>query len=256
ERAGRRREAQGEEDHGGAAALNAYAVAAVVLFALGFSAATGSLLGALPLLSLTAYGFAILSVRWESGGARLVSYLLQIVVAIALAGIILAGRGDEAPALAAGAALVLALAALGHYRWCRRHAPAQASLVFRFLGGGDRCSLALLTASLAGGFFLLRAAAVLAVGGGATGARDTLQAAQSLIINAAGILLFVLASRWRSGELRSLALLVTFVGAAKVLLYDLLAVHGVSRLASLFSFALLAAVASVVIGRWQRRGPA
>jgi hypothetical protein len=239
---------------GGAPALNAYAVAAVVLFALGFSAASGSLLGALPLLSLTAFGFAVLSVRWESGGARMVSYLLQIFVALALGGTLLAGGATAAsPGLAVTASLVLALTALGHYRWCRRHAPAQGSLVFRFLGSGDRCSIALLTASLAGGFFVLRTAAFLLLGGEASRSRDVFLSAQSLIINLAGVLLFALAARGRNRSLRTLAILVTLVGAAKVFLYDLIAVHGVSRLASVFSFGLLAAVASVVLGRWQRR---
>ncbi|HEY5999617.1 MAG TPA: hypothetical protein VI078_10010 [bacterium] len=237
---------------GGAPALNAYAVAAVILFTLGFSAASGSLLGALPLLSVTAFGFAVLSVRWESGGARLVSYLLQIFVALALAAILLGGGTAETPGMAALASLVLALVALGHYRWCRRHSPAAASLVFRFLGATDRCSLALLTASLAGGFFLLRTAAFLLLGGGVQ-SRDVFLSVQSLVINVAGVALFALAARGRSRELRTLAVLVTLVGAAKVFLYDLIAVHGVSRLASVFSFGLLAAVASVVLGRWQRR---
>jgi hypothetical protein len=241
---------------GGAPALNAYAVAAVVLFALGFSAATGSLLGALPLLSLTAFGFAVLSVRWESGGARLVSYLLQIVVGLALGWALLVGGATGAkPGLAIAASLVLALTAFGHYRWCRRHAPAQGSLVFRFLGSGDRCSLALLTASLAGGFFLLRTTAFVLLGGDTPRSHDLFLGSQSLILNAVGVLLFALAARGRRRELRTLAILVTLVGAAKVFLYDLIAVHGLSRLASVFSFGLLAAVASVVLGRWQRREP-
>lgn len=246
----------GLRSRGGAAALNAYAVAAVVLFALGFSAATGSLLGALPLLSITAFAFAVLSVRWESGGARLVSYLLQIFVALALAGTLLVGGvTGAAPGLAAAASLVLALSAFAHYRWCRSHAPAQGSLVFRFLGSGDRCSIALLTSSLAGGFFLLRTAAYLFVGGGDPASRDAFLSAQSLILNLSGVVLFAMAAGSRSRELRTVAILVTLVGAAKVFLFDLIAVHGVSRLASVFSFGLLAAVASVVLGRWQRREP-
>jgi hypothetical protein len=241
---------------GGAPALNAYAVAAVVLFALGFSAATGSLLGALPLLSLTAFGFAFLSVRWESGGARLVSYLLQVAVALSLGGTLLVGGATGTnPGLSAAASLVLALTALGHYRWCRRHSPAQDSAIFRLLGSGDRCSVALLTASLAGGFFLLRTAAFLLLGGDTPQSRDLFLSAQSLIINLSGVALFALAARGRRRDLRTLAILVTLAGAAKVFLYDLIAVHGVSRLASVFSFGLLAAVASVVLGRWQRGEP-
>jgi len=67
--------------------------------------------------------------------------------------------------------------------------------------------------------------------------------------------LFVLAGSRRSKELRSVAILVTLVGAAKVFTYDLVALEGIARVASVFSFGLLAALASVVLGRWQRRDP-
>jgi hypothetical protein len=64
--------------------------------------------------------------------------------------------------------------------------------------------------------------------------------------------LFALAFSRRSTELRGVAILVSLVGAAKVFTYDLVALQGIARVASVFSFGLLAAVASVVLGRWQR----
>ncbi len=239
---------------GGAAALNAFAVAAVVLFAFGFSSATGSLLGALPLLSFTAFGLALLSARWQSGGTRAISYLLQVSVAVALTLLLVTGgRTAASPGISALAAGALALAALLHHRWCRRHAPPEGSLAFAFIGAGDRCAVALLTASLAGGFFLVRTGAFLVLSSRMADVRNAFGGAQSVIITFAAMALFALASSRRSTELRSVAILVTLVGAAKVFFYDLVALQGVARVVSVFSFGLLAAVASVVLGRWQRR---
>jgi uncharacterized membrane protein len=84
-------------------------------------------------------------------------------------------------------------------------------------------------------------------------ARNAFGGAQSVIITVAAMALFALASSRRSTELRGVAILVTLVGAAKVFFYDLVALQGVARVVSVFSFGLLAAVASLALGRWQRR---
>jgi hypothetical protein len=240
---------------GGAAALNAFVVAAVSLFAFGFASATGSFLGALPLLSCTAFGLALLSARLQSGGTRVISYLLQVGVAGSLV-LLLTGSGRTAqqPGLAALAAAALAAAALAHHRWCRRHSPPAGSIAFAFLGSGDRCAVALLTASLAGSFFLLRTGALIVVGADTPEAGNVFSGIQSVIITVSAMALLALAFSRRSTELRSVGVLVTLVGAAKVVIYDLVALQGVPRVVSIFSFGLLAAVASVVFGRWQRRG--
>lgn len=239
---------------GGAAALNSFAVAAVVLFAFGFSSATGSLLGALPFLSFNAFGLALFSDRWQSGGTRVISYFLQVGVAVALTLLLVAGgRTAASPGLAALAAGTLAVAGLLHHRWCRRHAPPEGSLAFAYLGSGDRCAVALLTASLTGGFFLVRTGAFVALSSGMADVSNAFGGAQSVIITVAAMALFALASSRRSTELRSVAILVTLVGAAKVFFYDLVALQGVARVVSVFSFGLLAAVASLVLGRWPRR---
>jgi hypothetical protein len=239
---------------GGAAALNAFAIAAVVLFAFGFSSATGSLLGALPLLSFTAFGLALLSARWQSGGTRVVSYFLQIGVAVALTLLLVSGgRTADNPGVAALAAGALTLGGLLHHRWCRRHAPPENSLAFALIGKGDRCAVALLTAALAGGFFLMRTGVFVLLSANMADAGNAFGGAQSVIITFAAMTLFALAARHRSTELRGVAILVSLVGAVKIFTYDLVALEGVARVASVFSFGLLAAVASVVLGRWQRR---
>ncbi|MHB8835698.1 MAG: DUF2339 domain-containing protein [Candidatus Methylomirabilia bacterium] len=239
---------------GGAAALNTFAVAAVVLFAFGFSSATGSLLGALPFLSFTAFGLALFSARWRSGGTRVISYFLQVAVAVALTLLLGAGGGTAAsPGIAALAAGTLTIAGLLHHRWCRRHGPPEGSLIFSYIGTSDRCAVALLTAALVGGFFLLRTGAFVVLSSRMADARNAFGGTQSVIITVAAMALFALASSRRSTELRSVAILVTLVGAAKVFFYDLVALQGIARVVSVFSFGLLAAVASLVLGRWQRR---
>ena len=181
---------------GGAAALNAFAIAAVVLFAFGFSSATGSLLGALPLLSFTAFGLALLSARWQSGGTRVVSYLLQVAVAVALTLLLVTGgRTAAKPGVAALAAGALALAGLLHHRWCRRNAPPEGSIAFALIGAGDRCAVALLTASLAGVFFLVRTGAFVVLSARLADARNAFGGAQSVIITVAAMALFALAVR-------------------------------------------------------------
>lgn len=238
---------------GGAAALNSFAVAAVVLFAFGYASATGSLLGALPFLSFTALGLALLSERWRSGGTRVISYILQVAVAVALILLLVTGgRTATHPGTAALAAGALAVAGLLHHRWCRRHHPPEGSLAFALIGAGDRCAVALLTASLAGVFFLARTGAFVLLSSRMADASNAFGGAQSVIITVAAMTLFALAFSRRSTELRGVAILVSLVGAAKVFTYDLVALQGVARVASVFSFGLLAAVASAVLGRWQR----
>lgn len=76
--------------------------------------------------------------------------------------------------------------------------------------------------------------------------------AQSLLINAAAIALFVISYLRRDRELRNVAIFITFVGAAKVFLYDLVGIEGLARVFSVFSFGIVAAVASYILGRWQK----
>jgi hypothetical protein len=94
---------------------------------------------------------------------------------------------------------------------------------------------------------------------GVTGGTDVANAfsgAQSLLINSAAITLLFVAYRVRNREVRNVAILVTLVGAAKVFLYDLVGVEGLARVFSVFSFGLVAAIASWVLGRWQKSSSA
>jgi hypothetical protein len=84
--------------------------------------------------------------------------------------------------------------------------------------------------------------------------RDAFRCGQSVLINAAAIVLIVWAYLRRNKEIRNVAILVTVVGAIKVFFYDLLGAHGVPLVFSLFSFGMAAAVESVALGKWTK-GP-
>jgi hypothetical protein len=75
---------------------------------------------------------------------------------------------------------------------------------------------------------------------------------QSVLINAsaAGLLLFSLYKR--NIELRNVAIVITVIGAGKVFLLDLVQLKGVPLLFSVFSFGLVAALASFILGRWSK----
>jgi hypothetical protein len=237
--------------------FNSFTFAAVVLLVLALSAATGAVLAAVPLLSAAAFHLAIISDRWQSGGTRVISYLMQVFVALALASVLAAGQAGVPLLLGIAASGTVAVVGLLHYRWSRRKSPPADSVVFSRIDKRDLGGVSLLFASLTGWFFLYRVGVynfLLSTGGGKE-IGNAFSGAQSLLINAAAIGFFVLAYVSRNRELRNVALLITLVGAAKVFLYDLVGVEGIPRVLSVFSFGFVAAAASYVLGRWQKAPP-
>jgi len=236
--------------------FNSFTFAAVVWLVLSLSAATGALLVALPIISGAALHLAMISDRWQSGGTRAISYTLQVFTALALA-LILGGGQAEIPLLfAALTAGTVAVVSLLHYRWCRRKSPPAESVFFSRFDRKDYSGVALLLASLTAWFFLFRTAAyqVLIQTGGGGDVTNALSGVQSLLINGAAVFFLVLSYLRRNRELRNVAILITLAGAAKVFLYDLVAVEGLPRVFSVFSFGIVAAAASWVLGRWQKGG--
>jgi hypothetical protein len=237
--------------------FNSFTFAAVVLLVLALSAATGAVLAAVPLLSAAAFHLAIISDRWQSGGTRVISYLMQVFVALTLAAVLAAGQAGVPLLLGIAASGTVAVVGLLHYRWCRRKGPPADSVVFSRIDKRDLGGVSLLFASLTGWFFLYRIGVynfLLSTEGGKE-IGNAFSGAQSLVINGAAIGFFVLAYASRNRELRNVALLITLVGAAKVFLYDLVGVEGIPRVLSVFSFGFVAAVASYVLGRWQKEPP-
>ena len=230
---------------------NSFAFAGAVLLALALPVAAGSLLTTLPLLSGLAFGLAIVSRNWQSGGVRATSYLFQIYAAT---GLVLQLRGIPQPGdVATGAVVAATLAAIGfcHYRWCRANAPPALSRFFSRYDKKDLSASLVLTATLVSGFFVLRGASYLALRHIPGDLNNSFRCAQTIIINGGAALLMLLAYRRTNKELRNVAVLITLLGAMKVFLYDLLGTSGLPRVLSIFSFGLAAALESLLLGRWQ-----
>jgi hypothetical protein len=237
----------------GVPGTNSFVVAGAALLGLALPAALGSVPAA-PVLGAAALGVALLSDRWGSGAIRVTSYLLQIygVVSLALDFLV---HGLPASLLAGTVpSAALAAAALGHYRWCRRHVPPARSPFFETYDTEDLSGAVTLLAALTGSFFLLRAIAwwiLLPVG---PGGPEAFQCTQSIIINLAALGLGLYAFRTRNREIRNVAILVIAVGAVKTA-SDLLGTKGVPLVLSILFFGLAAATQSITLSRWHRVPP-
>jgi len=237
------------------AGANSFILAGSTLMALSLPAATGSFLLSLPALSVAAFFLLILSRQWQNGGTRAISYLVQIYAAGALAVFLqgsVAAAMDFLTVIPAG---LLAVTGLFHYQLCRASTPPATTTFFSRFDRNDRSAVALLLAALVSAFFMLRAAIcqVLIVSPGEIS--DAYRCAQSILINVAAAGLMLFAVHRHNKELRNVAILVTLIGAGKVFLNDLLTIHSVPLVLSIFTFGLVAAVESIVLGRWSRAVP-
>jgi hypothetical protein len=242
---------------GGAPGTNSFACAGAALAAIALPFATKNFVLSLPALSVMAFFMAIMSRKWQNGGIRATSYLMQLYATVALAVVLQtdkAAASDLVNSLPSG---LLAIITLYQYQWCREWEPPSPSAFSRF-DSGDKSAAALLLCSLASGFFMARIALlqVLTLYAPPAEVANAFGCSQSILINAsaAGIMLF--AYLRRNKEVRNVAILVTLIGAVKVFLYDLLGAHGVPLVASVFTFGLAAAIESVALGRWQKKSEA
>lgn len=237
----------------GAPGTNTFAFAGAALLALALPAATGAFIMSLPVVSLVAITLAIVSRVWENGGVRGTTYLMNMYACGVL---VFALRGDGPNAtdplnmLPAG---LLAVISIYHYQWCRQWPVPASSALFDTLDRNDRSAVLLLLGGLACGFFMVRIGLFQTMQFiQAAMQRDAYNSGQSVIINCAVIVLILLAYLKRNKELRNVAIFVTLIGATKVFIYDLLGIHGVPLVFSIFSFGVAAAVESLALGKWQK----
>jgi hypothetical protein len=234
------------------AGANSFLLAAAALLALALPAATGSFLLTLPVLAVAAFFLIILSRQWQNGGTRAISYLVQLYAAGAMAVFLQSKSGAAIDVLTVIPAGLLAISSLYHYQLSRKSLPPENSTFFTGLDRHDRSAVLLLLAALGSSFFMTRAAVYQFLVMMPGDIVNTYRCAQSVLINvaAAGLMLFALFRH--NKEIRNVAILVTLIGAAKVFLYDMLGTHGIAQVVSIFTFGLVAALESVVLGRWPR----
>jgi hypothetical protein len=238
----------------GAPGTNTFVCAGAALLVLSLPPATGSFIMSLPVISLVAITMAIVSRVWENGGVRGTTYLMNIYACMALVVTLRSegpGATDAINMLPAG---LLAVISIYHYQWCRWWPVPENSALFDAFDRNDRSAALLLLGGLASGFFMIRIGIFQAMQlVPAAMQRDAFRSGQSVLINVAAIALILFAYLRRDKEIRNVAILVTIVGATKVFLYDLLGIHGLPLVFSVFSFGVAAAVESLALGKWQKQ---
>lgn len=206
---------------------------------------------ALPAWSAIAVALAVLSFRTGSGGLRVAGHVMQAAaVAVGIGAGVFAVPGADAWTAPWVGVLLCVLAGWQHHA-SRRNSVPHGTWLAR-LDAADRSGLLTLWAAVLAAFCAARTVihpilAILPVD------LDTaFQGAQSVTIHVIAIGLMLIGLRSRCRALLGTAIAVTGIGAIKVFASDMLTIRGVPLVLAVFSFGVAAAVASVILGRWQR----
>jgi len=238
----------------GAPGAGSFTFACGVLLALALPAATGMFTLSLPIISIVAIFMAVMSRVWGSGVVRVTTYVFHIYCSVALV-FSLRGNGTAATDFVnILPACLLSLIILYQYQWCRWWPPAPDSSFFARLDRNDRSAVLLLIAGLISGFYTISIALFQAMPMfPAEMQRDAFRCAQSVLINCAAIALILFAFLRQNKEIRNVAVFVMVIGGIKVFLYDLMGIHGLPLVFSVFSFGMAAAAESIALGKWQKQ---
>jgi outer membrane murein-binding lipoprotein Lpp len=236
----------------GNSGANPFILAGATLLALALPTTTGSFTLALPALALAAFWLLVISRQWQNGGTRVISYLVQLYAAGALAIFLHTHDKAAVDAMTAIPAGLLAVAGFYHYRLARRSPPPEDAPFFAHVDRHDRSAVLMLLGALTSSFLMLRVLVYQTIVALPGDIGNSYRCAQSIIINLAATALMLIALRHRNREIRNVAILVTIVGAGHVFLHDLLRTHGVPLVLSVFTFGLAAALESITLGRWQK----
>jgi len=241
----------GSRKNKGAPGCNALAFAGAVCVSIALPHALGLPL-ALPILATLAFILAVLSGKWESGGTRFTSYLLQGMVCLSV--LLTLPSQTKEPGPYALASFFLALMAVLQYVWCRRNKPAvQDSAYFAWLDRRDFGAVILLLSGMTGCFGLLRLALHQWLIGGTVVYDNAFSCGQTIIVNIGAIILMFIASRRRNLEVLIISMVLTFFAAIRVFIFDLFTAKGLPLVISVFSFGLVALSGYLAMKNWQGR---
>ena len=238
---------------GGSSGTTSFALAGGLLMAFAAPMAIGHAVIAGALVSLLAVGMAWVSVRRGNIGLRLGSYLLQFYACSALVFLLWTTDGTKPSVVGALSSGLLAVIAFCHYFWARRHSPAAGTTIMDKLNKNDRGASVLLIAALFSGFFTMRVGLYQTLDFLHSATHSAFGGAQSVLINVTAAALLWLSLMRRNKELRNVAVVITVIGAGKVFLMDMVQLKGMSLMISVFTFGLVAALASFVLGRWNKK---
>ena len=237
---------------GGSLGTTSFALAGGILLAFTAPMALGHAVIASALVALLAIGMAWLSMRRNNTGLRLASYLLQLYACSALVFLLWSTDGTRPSVVGALSSGLLASIAFVHYFWSRRNPIAAGETLLHKLNRHDRGATVLLVAALFSGFFTMRVGLYQTLDFLHAATRSNFDGAQSVLINVTAIVVLWLALLRHNKELRNVAVFLIVIGAGKVFLMDMVNLKGMPLMASVFTFGLVAASASFVLGRWNK----
>ena len=238
---------------GGSIGTTSFAMAGGLLLAFAAPMAIGHAVIAGAIVALLAVGLAWVSVRRGIIGLRLGSYLLQFYACSTLVFLLWTTDGTRPSVVGALSSGLLAVIAFYHYFWARRHPPAAGTSVMDKLNKNDRGAGVLLIAALFSGFFTMRVGLYQTLDSLHAATHSAFGGAQSVLINVTAAVLLWLSLMRHNKELRNVAVVVTVIGAGKVFLMDMVQLKGMPLMTSVFTFGLVAALASFVLGRWNKK---
>jgi len=237
---------------GGALGTTSFAMAGGLLLAFAAPMAIGHAVIGSAVVALLAVGMAWASARYGNLGLRLTSYLLQFYACSALVFLLWTTDGTKPSVVGALSSGLLSLIAFFHYFWARKHPLAPGETFIHRLNKSDRGASVLLIVALFSGFFTMRVGIYQALDFLHSATHSAFGGAQSVLINVTAAVLLLLSLMRHNKELRNVAVVITVIGAAKVFLMDMVQLKGMPLMISVFTFGLVAALASFVLGRWNK----
>ncbi|GBE12140.1 hypothetical protein BMS3Bbin14_00656 [bacterium BMS3Bbin14] len=233
---------------------NVFALAGTCLIVLTSATVIRDIGLVLPVWSAGACVLVLLSAKWHNEGIRITSYLLQLTACIVA---IMSGAmtvPSSLPLSGGLAAAGLACFSLLQYRWSRIHKPVPTySFYFSKIDKNDHSAVILLLIGLLNVFYFAQFGLYEIFSRVTTDWRPSLQSGQSLTINLSAIVLMFIALQEKDKEIIVVAAAVALIGMTKVFVFDMFSIKGVPLVLSVFSSGAVAAVGSVITGRWQKK---
>lgn len=237
--------------HGGPG-ICAFTFAGSTLLLVASTSAIGNIFIALPFLSAVALGLLMTSDNCEIGGIRLASYLMQAISCGMAIGYGAFSPGEAAPVSAFVVAGSLALISGFHYYLSRKRPLSCRTGFFVEVDPADRTAVFILFAALINSFCMLQIGGYYILASFTDSLQNALMGLQSVLINIGAIVLMILGLKGKHREILYTSLAVGVMGALKVFGFDLFKANGIPLVTSVFSFGAVAAVGSIVLGRWNQ----
>jgi hypothetical protein len=240
-----------EKHRQGSSMFAAFVFAGSTVLAVSLSVQEGLIFFAGPVLSVVAFFVASAATRYQNQGAGFAAYATQLYangIAIYLA---MSSTAPDQIVFAQAAAAFTAVVTIQHYRYRRGTAFGGRGLASPADELASWAPVLLLASGLISGFsatcctlyFVLSAVAPQIL------AEVPITAVATAILNIGAFAAMVVGFFRRSTELRNVAIFFMGVGGMSVLL-ELVTLHGIARLVSVFGFGIAAALASAVLTKW------